>query len=102
LYELKWDEEAKAELGSLRAFDRRIILATIEQQLQHEAEVETTNRKTLLEPLEDLPEATWELRVHGDFRVLYQVTGGQTVTILRVILKATAALAAAVGKRRQS
>jgi hypothetical protein len=33
-YQIVWDEEAKAELAALRAFRRRIVVATVEEQLR--------------------------------------------------------------------
>lgn len=59
--------------------------AALSTNLVEKAEVETTNRKPLREPLQLLPEATWEVRV-GPFRVLYRFDDG-TVIVLRVILK---------------
>ena len=67
----------------------------VADELTHQAEVETRNRKHLHEPLVDLPEATWEARVRGKHRLLYRVVSGpasgegnqQTVEILRAIIK---------------
>jgi len=97
-YEIAWDEEAKAELAAVRPFQRRIVVEAVERQLRHQPDVETRNRKPLREPLGELPEATWELRVRGDYRVFYWLVDSQTVTVLRVILKGTAALSDAVGR----
>jgi mRNA-degrading endonuclease RelE of RelBE toxin-antitoxin system len=100
VYELVWDEAAKAELAALGSFQRRIIVRTVESQLRHQPSLETRNRKPLREPLEDLPAASWELRVR-EHRVLYWIADRRTVTILRVILKATASLTEALGRDRQ-
>jgi mRNA-degrading endonuclease RelE of RelBE toxin-antitoxin system len=72
------------EFETFRAFDRPRIRRAVDE-LAEKAEVETTNRKPLREPLQLLPEATWEVRV-GPFRVLYRFDDG-TVIVLRVILK---------------
>jgi len=101
VYAIRWVEDAKAELRLLRVFHSRILAAAVEDQLRHEAEVETNHRKPLLSPVVALPDATWELRV-GAYRVFYCIEEGQTVTVLRVILKGTATTDVAVGKGRQS
>lgn len=59
----------------LGAIDRKyysLIRTTIEEQLNYEPEVETRNRKPLLEPSE--LGATWELRFgpNNRFRVFYE------------------------------
>ncbi|MEG4495838.1 addiction module toxin RelE [Microcoleus sp. F10-C6] len=59
----------------LAAIDRKyysLIRSTIEEQLTYEPEVETRNRKPLLEPSE--LGATWELRFgqNNRFRVFYE------------------------------
>ena len=99
-YDLVWDQEATAELAALRPFERKIVVATVERQLRYQPDVETRNRKPLREPLEELPEATWELRIR-DYRVLYWIADRRTVSVLRVILKGTATLNEVVGRGRQ-
>lgn len=61
-------EVAKLDMAVYRAADRKIILAGIREQLTHQPEAETKNRKRL----RDNPVATWELRL-GRFRVFYEV-----------------------------
>lgn len=97
MYEIVWDEAAKAELAGLSAFLRRIILAAVESQLRYEPDVETRNRKPLREPLPEVPKASWELRIR-DHRVLYWVPAPRSVAVLRVILKGPASLSEAVEK----
>jgi mRNA-degrading endonuclease RelE of RelBE toxin-antitoxin system len=101
MYLLVWDEMAKVELKALRAFDRKIVVDAIETQLRHQPHVETTHRKPLRGPVPGLPEATWELRVHGVWRVLYMIGNERTVTLLRVIIKDTATLDYRVGRGRK-
>ena len=55
-------------MAALTARQRSIVLAGIEEQLRHEPNVETRNRK-IMEP--NLF-ATWELRLHN-LRVYYDV-----------------------------
>src|SRR5688572_15956105 len=84
-YTIEWAPSADAELAALHVFDSRPIVRAV-RELAHEAETETRNRKPLLQPIENVPEASWEIRV-VEHRVLYEVKEGQTVRILRVILK---------------
>jgi mRNA-degrading endonuclease RelE of RelBE toxin-antitoxin system len=84
VYRIVVDEEARAELTDIQAFYRRPVVQAI-RLLAHLAETETRNRKPLAEPLDLLPDATWECRV-GVFRVLYRVEE-RTARVLRVIIK---------------
>ena len=61
-------EEAKVDLSHYTAFERKIIVSEIREQLTHQPHAETKNRK----PLRDNPLASWELRV-GKYRVFYEV-----------------------------
>jgi mRNA-degrading endonuclease RelE of RelBE toxin-antitoxin system len=99
-YDLNWDEAAKAELAELGSFERKIVVDSVERQLRHQPDVETRNRKPLREPLDELPDASWELRVR-EYRVLYWITDRRRVTVLRVILKGGATLNEVVGRGRQ-
>jgi mRNA-degrading endonuclease RelE of RelBE toxin-antitoxin system len=99
MYEIEWSEEAKADLRRISAFARGPVMAAI-LELRTQAERETRNRKPLREPLEDLPEATWQVRI-GDHRALYRISHGQTARILRVILKGTATTWQAVAKGKK-
>ena len=75
--------------------------------LVYEAELETRNRKPLQRPIEDLPTATWELRVRSKHRLLYgvyRVVDGEKesriVEILRVIIKETETTEKALRRER--
>jgi len=98
-YEIRWSNEARADIRAVPVFRRGPIFAAIEQ-LQAQAEFQTRNRKPLVEPLEILPDATWEVRV-GEHRVFYRIDLGQTVDILRVILKGGTTTAEAIGRGRK-
>lgn len=63
-YEIEFSESVKAQLRSLSARERSIVIEAVEEQL-----VETRNRK-LMRPN---PLAPWELRI-GDLRVFYELT----------------------------
>lgn len=73
-YEIQWSEEPKADMHVVPAFRRGPVFAAIEQ-LRGQAETQTRNRKLLAEPIEDLPDATWEVRA-GDYRAFYRIEEG--------------------------
>jgi mRNA-degrading endonuclease RelE of RelBE toxin-antitoxin system len=96
VYEIEWSEQARTDLKALPAFWRRRIAVAVEQ-LVHQAELETRNRKRLRSVIADCWDAEWNLRV-GDLRVLYRVLDGRIAHILRVILKGRATTADALGR----
>ena len=73
--------DAQRQLRELRAYDRTRILSEIRGQLEHQASVESRNRKQL----EDHPVAGWELRV-GDWRVFYDIEAIEEAEELVVIV----------------
>jgi len=85
LYDIEISDRALDELEHLRPFEERPIIQAI-RILSRQAETVTQNRKRLREPLEHLPDATWELRV-GRHRVFYEIRDRATVRVLRVIIK---------------
>ena len=66
MFEIRFTPEAMDDLRSFRNFERRRIIAGIEEQLSHQPIEQTRNRKRL----RSNPLAEWELRV-DDFRVFY-------------------------------
>ena len=105
-YEVEWTAEAWVEVHLLRVFERRAVMRAVDE-LAHQAEVQTRNRKPLRHPLEELPAATWEVRVRSRHRLLYSVrivaeggTQRRTVEILRAIIKGTDTTERALGKER--
>ena len=68
MLQIDFTPEAVEDLRSLRKYDQRMIVASIEGQLPHQATEESRNRKRL----RPNQLAEWELRV-GDFRVFYDV-----------------------------
>jgi mRNA-degrading endonuclease RelE of RelBE toxin-antitoxin system len=79
-YQIEVTEEAKGDLSYYTAFERKIIVSEIREQLTHQPLVETKNRK----PLRDNPLASWELRV-GKYRVFYEVNEtSSTVSIVSI------------------
>ena len=79
-YRIEITEEAKVDLSHYTAFERKLIVSPIREQLSEQPKVETKNRK----PLRDNPIATWELRI-GKYRVFYEVDEARlTVVIVSV------------------
>ncbi|CAN5764272.1 hypothetical protein BH23PLA1_BH23PLA1_36700 [soil metagenome] len=56
-------------MRGLTARERTIVLDIVDEQLTHQPNVETRNRK----PMRPNPLAPWELRI-GDLRVYYDVS----------------------------
>jgi mRNA-degrading endonuclease RelE of RelBE toxin-antitoxin system len=67
-YTIEFAEAVEVHLNALTTRDRRACLDGIKQQLTHEPNVETRNRK----PMRPNPLAPWELRI-GHLRVYYRV-----------------------------
>jgi mRNA-degrading endonuclease RelE of RelBE toxin-antitoxin system len=68
-YRIIFSPAAEEHLSRLTARQRAIALNSVDEQLSHQAAVETRNRK----PLRANPIAPWELRV-GILRVYYDVS----------------------------
>jgi Txe/YoeB family toxin of Txe-Axe toxin-antitoxin module len=105
-YSVRWTAEAWAEVNSLKVFERRPVMRAVDE-LAYQAEVETRNRKLLREPIADLPDATWEVRIRSRHRLLYAVyrvteleTQQRTVEILRAIIKDTETTERAIRRER--
>lgn len=86
MYEIKYAEGITDDLASLRAFDLRQILDSIEKQLAHEPTRPNRNRKILegLVPPWEHVEPVWELRV-GEYRVFYDVNEQTMLVMVRAI-----------------
>ncbi len=79
-FQIEVTAEAKIDLSYYTAFERKIIVSEIREQLTYQPHVETKNRK----PSRDNPIASWELRV-GKYRVFYEVDEmARTVSIVSV------------------
>lgn len=75
-YTIKFAASVKEQLRELTAYQRAMILDSIDTQLVHEPLTPTRNRK-LLRPN---PIAPWEPRV-GNLRVFYEVPSDSSFTI---------------------
>lgn len=88
-YEIQYTRGAEADLATLRVYDRRPILATIDEQLAYQPLEETRNKKPLgdVVPHFEYLAPLRELRV-GEYRVLYDVEEvSATVTVRAVRAK---------------
>lgn len=86
-YEIVFDSTVEQHLHGIDRKFHGLIRRTIYEQLQHQAEVETKNRKRLREPAAF--GATWEIRFGPDnrFRVLYRTEPPHQVVVLAVGVK---------------
>jgi mRNA-degrading endonuclease RelE of RelBE toxin-antitoxin system len=80
LYSRAFDED----LDTIPAYDA-VIVRTRLAILASQPEVETRNRKRLVNQISWCPDATWQLRVRG-YRVLYRVERSN-VLVLRLTFK---------------
>jgi mRNA-degrading endonuclease RelE of RelBE toxin-antitoxin system len=68
MFQILFSTSALDDIGRFRAHEQRIIFDRIEEQLLHEPNAETRNRKKL----RPNQVAEWELRI-GPYRVFYDV-----------------------------
>lgn len=66
MFRIEYSQEAVGHLRALTACEQATVLDTVEEQLLHDPNVETRNRK----PLRPNSVAPWELRI-GNVRVYY-------------------------------
>lgn len=83
-YEIRYAEEAVADIRSLRTFDQRKVLDGIELHLSHQPRLVSKGRiKAMIQPFW----SQFRLRI-DDFRVYYDVDDAlHAVQVLRVLLK---------------
>ena len=80
MYDIEFDPDALEDLDSLRKFEQKQVLDGLENQLRHDPDVETRNRKRL-RPNEI---AEWELRV-GQLRVFYNVEATDLIVRIEAV-----------------
>lgn len=68
-FRIGYSPDAEGHLRALTARQRATVLDTVDEQLTHEPDVETRDRK----PMRPNPVAPWELRI-GELRVYYDIT----------------------------
>ena len=87
-FTLVYAREVIAHLSAIERKHHSLIRSKIEEQLLHEPNVETENRKMLLIP--NAISATWEIRFgpNNQFRVFYEVDrDSREVNILAIGIK---------------
>jgi mRNA-degrading endonuclease RelE of RelBE toxin-antitoxin system len=86
MFELRVSEDVETDLRGIKAYYRERILDAMEEHLSHEPNVETTNRKILvnLVPPFETVAPVWELRV-GDYRVFYDVDEQAEIVYVRAV-----------------
>ena len=67
-FAIEWTASAISHLQSYRKYEQKIVLDAADEQLAHQPNVETRNRKRL----GDNVLATWELRVRN-YRIFYGI-----------------------------
>jgi len=86
VFTISYAESVAEDLAAIRAFERRLLLDQIEQQLSHEPTRETRNGKILrglTPPWEHVP-PVWELRVN-QYRVFYDVDEAAGQVVVRAV-----------------
>ena len=88
MFEIRFAESVEGDLRKIPAYYRNQILDSIEEQLAHEPETATRNRKLLenLTPPWQTVEPIWELRV-GEYRVFYDVSLTESIVYVRAVRK---------------
>jgi mRNA-degrading endonuclease RelE of RelBE toxin-antitoxin system len=86
VFEIRFAAGVEDDLRNIRIYYRNQILHPIEEQLVHEPDTRTRNRKLLknLRPPSQTDASIWELRV-GDYRVFYDVSATQSVVYVRAV-----------------
>ncbi|UCD85549.1 MAG: type II toxin-antitoxin system RelE/ParE family toxin [Deltaproteobacteria bacterium] len=88
MYEIKLSESVEKDLKRIKAYDRNIILDAVEERLSHIPNIETKNRKMLVNliPSFEAVPPIWELRV-GEYRVFYDIDEEEQNIYVRAIRK---------------
>ena len=88
MFEIRFAESVEDDLRKIRVYYRNRILDSIEEQLTHEPETATRNRKLLenLTPPWQTVAPIWELRV-GEYRVFYDVSAAESVVYVQAVRK---------------
>ena len=86
VFEIRFAEGVEEDLRSIRIYYRNQILDAIEEQLAHEPDTQTRNRKLLenLIPSRQKVAPVWELRV-GVYRVCYDVSPTESIACVQAV-----------------
>jgi mRNA-degrading endonuclease RelE of RelBE toxin-antitoxin system len=86
VFGIRFAEGVEQDLRSIRIYYRNQILDAIEEQLAHEPDTRTRNRKlleNLIPPCQTVA-PIWELRA-GEYRVLYDLFPTESVVYVRAV-----------------
>ena len=86
VFEIRFAEGVEEDLRNIRMYYRNEILDAIEQQLAHEPDTQTKNRKLLenvIPPWQTVA-PIWELRV-GEYRIFYDFSRADSVVYVRAV-----------------
>ncbi len=86
VFEIRFAEGVEEDLRNIRIYYRNQILDAIEEQLAHEPDTRTRNRKlveNLIPPWQTVA-PIWELRV-GEYRVFYDVSPTESVVDVQAV-----------------
>jgi mRNA-degrading endonuclease RelE of RelBE toxin-antitoxin system len=88
VFEIRFAESVEEDLRRIQIYYRNQILDSIEEQLAHEPETATRNRKLLdnLTPPWQTVAPIWELRV-SEYRVFYDVSPAESIVYVRAVRK---------------
>ena len=86
MYEILFSDAVEEDLAGIRPYDQVRILDAIDEQLSHEPETRTRNRKMLTHfiPTFEADPPVWELRV-GEYRIFYDVNLGENKVCVRAV-----------------
>jgi mRNA-degrading endonuclease RelE of RelBE toxin-antitoxin system len=86
VFEVRFAEGVEEDLRKIRIYYRNQILDAIEEQLAHEPDTRTRNRKLLenLTPPWQTVAPIWELRI-GEYRVFYDISPAESVVYVRAV-----------------
>ena len=88
MFQIWFAESVERDLRTIPVYYRNQILDPIEEQLVHEPETATRNRKLLenLNPPWQTVEPIWELRV-GEYRMFYDVSLAESIVYVLAVRK---------------
>ena len=86
MYDLRFAEGVASDLKKVPVTDRRRILDSLEEQLVHQPNVVTKNRKILIDltPSWEANPPIWELRI-GIYRVFYDIDENEKAVYVRAV-----------------
>jgi mRNA-degrading endonuclease RelE of RelBE toxin-antitoxin system len=72
MFQISYTDSALEDISTFRKNDQTVIFDTVDEQLIHQPDVITRNRKRL----RSNASAEWQLKI-GDFRVLYDIDAAE-------------------------